>query len=161
MVLPVLKYILLCKYYPSIVSIMYKYYIYAHLYTRVIRQNKYVFSRKINRKSKNSQKQPYNRLKSSRWTTIRVKGRNALCGLKKRLKSNLLIFYSIYIWKYTQFFRFHAHTRTYIRIKTQTKHTMVITTHLQKDFFKIFSFAKFEIFIFLKFFFEKTIVDTI
>ena len=38
----------------------------------------------------------------------------------------------------TQFFNFHAHIRTYIRIKTQTKHTMVITAHLKKDFFQKF-----------------------
>lgn len=38
---------------------------------------------------------PYNRSKSSRWTTIRVKGRNALYGLKNSLKSNPLIFYTV------------------------------------------------------------------
>ena len=39
-VLPLLKYILLYKYYFSIVYTIYEYYIYAHLRTRVIRQNK-------------------------------------------------------------------------------------------------------------------------
>ena len=67
---------------------------------------------------------------------------------KNALKSNLLTFYVITYTQNYQFFTFfafsHAHTRTYIRIKTQTKHTMVITTYLQKDFFEIFSFAKFE-----------------
>lgn len=55
----------------------------------------------------------------------------------------------LYLYKIIGFDHFllsHAHAHTHIRIKTQTQHTMVITTHLQKEFFKNFSFAIFEIF---------------
>jgi hypothetical protein len=68
---------------------------------------------------------PHNRLKSSLWTTIRVKGRNALYGAENALKRHLSVFYGINIWNYSRFFTFHAHTHA--RIK-KNRHRFTTTT---------------------------------
>ena len=65
-----------------------------------------------------------------------------------KIKSFDILWHNTYTkYPFPSIFSFsRAYTHTYIRIKTQTKHTMVITTHLQKRFFQNFFFRKIWIF---------------
>ena len=111
------------------------------MHTRVIRQNKHVFSRKINRKIKKPVFKPVRAFVLQLPYNYTIFLIRAFYGAKNRLKRNVLIFYAIMSTQKSPvlpIFCLLSRARTYIRIKTQTKHTMVITTHLQKRFFQKF-----------------------
>lgn len=108
------KYILFIKYYSSIVYTMYKYYIYIHLRTRVIRQNKHVFSRKFNRKIKKPIFKPVRAFVLPLPYNYTIFGFKAVRDAKKWQIWHFLTFYIITHQEITQIFRLsRAHTRTY------------------------------------------------
>lgn len=134
---------------------MYKYYIYAHLRTRVIRENKHVFIRKINRKIKKPVFKPVRVFVLPTPYNYTIFGFHAFYGAKNRLKRNVLIFYTVTHTRKSSILPFFCFlTRTHARIyaskqqNSNSTHYGNRSTTTKKIFSKIFSFAKFEIFVF-------------
>ena len=87
-------------------------------------------------------------LSRTRWINCPRNIQNALYVAKNRLKRHHLIFYNIYIWKYTQIFIFHARTHVYTHQNSNLTHYGNHSTLTKRFFQKFFLSRNFKFLIF-------------